>query len=79
MSTTTIVVAPGRSILLGLEFLLAGDIIRTVAVAPTYASAAMLAVIVGIRTFLRDAGQMGSGVDHLDWPERGPAGHARPV
>ncbi|GAA1265913.1 DUF1622 domain-containing protein [Streptomyces aureus] len=42
----------GRSILLGLEFLVAGDIIRTVAVAPTYESVGVLAVIVGIRTFL---------------------------
>ncbi|WP_406259938.1 DUF1622 domain-containing protein [Actinacidiphila glaucinigra] len=42
----------GRSILLGLEFLVAGDIIRTVAVAPTYASVGVLAVIVLIRTFL---------------------------
>jgi uncharacterized membrane protein len=42
----------GRSILLGLEFLVAGDIIRTVAVAPTYASVGVLAVIVVIRTFL---------------------------
>ncbi len=42
----------GRSILLGLEFLVAGDIIRTVAVAPTYASVGVLALIVGIRTFL---------------------------
>jgi uncharacterized membrane protein len=42
----------GRSILLGLELLVAGDIIRTVAVAPTYASVGVLAVIVAIRTFL---------------------------
>ncbi|WP_329165448.1 DUF1622 domain-containing protein [Streptomyces sp. NBC_01717] len=42
----------GRSILLGLEFLVAGDIIRTVAVEPTYAGVGVLAVIVGIRTFL---------------------------
>lgn len=42
----------GRSILLGLEFLVAGDIIRTVAVSPTYASVGVLAVIVAIRTFL---------------------------
>jgi uncharacterized membrane protein len=42
----------GRSILLGLEFLVAGDIIRTVAVAPTYTSVGVLAVIVAIRTFL---------------------------
>lgn len=42
----------GRSILLGLEFLVAGDIIRTVAVTPTFSSVGVLAVIVGIRTFL---------------------------
>jgi len=42
----------GRSILLGLEFLVAGDIIRTVAIEPTYTSVGVLAVIVVIRTFL---------------------------
>jgi uncharacterized membrane protein len=42
----------GRAILLGLEFLVAGDIIRTVAVSPTFRSAGVLAVIVLIRTFL---------------------------
>ena len=42
----------GRSILLGLEFLVAGDIIRTVAVAPTFRSLGVLAGIVVIRTFL---------------------------
>jgi uncharacterized membrane protein len=42
----------GRSILLGLEFLVAGDITRTVAVSPTYESVGLLAVIVAIRTFL---------------------------
>jgi uncharacterized membrane protein len=42
----------GRSILLGLEFLVAADIIRTVAVAPTFRSVGVLAVIVLIRTFL---------------------------
>ncbi len=42
----------GRSILLGLEFLVAGDIIRTVAVEPTFTSVGVLAVIVLIRTFL---------------------------
>jgi uncharacterized membrane protein len=42
----------GRSILLGLEFLVAADIIRTVAVTPTFASVGVLAVIVLIRTFL---------------------------
>ena len=42
----------GRSILLGLEFLVAADIIRTVAVTPTGESVAVLAGIVAIRTFL---------------------------
>ncbi|MDQ6850947.1 MAG: DUF1622 domain-containing protein [Actinomycetota bacterium] len=42
----------GRSILLGLELLVAADIIRTVAVAPTVTSVVLLAGIVVIRTFL---------------------------
>jgi uncharacterized membrane protein len=42
----------GRSILLGLELLVAADIIRTVAVTPTFTSVGVLAVIVVIRTFL---------------------------
>ena len=42
----------GRSILLGLELLVAADIIRTVAVTPTLESVAVLAAIVLIRTFL---------------------------
>ena len=42
----------GRSILLGLEMLVAADIIRTVAVTPTVTSVVLLAGIVVIRTFL---------------------------
>jgi uncharacterized membrane protein len=42
----------GRAIVLGLEFLIAGDIIRTVAVAHTLESVAVLGIIVLIRTFL---------------------------
>ncbi|MDQ3601241.1 MAG: DUF1622 domain-containing protein [Actinomycetota bacterium] len=42
----------GRAILLGLEFLVAGDIIRTVAVSPTFTTVGVLAAIVLIRTFL---------------------------
>lgn len=42
----------GRSILLGLELLVAGDIIRTVAVSPSFTSVGVLAAIVLIRTFL---------------------------
>jgi uncharacterized membrane protein len=48
----------GRAILLGLEFLVAGDIIRTVAVAPTLENVWILALIVLIRTFLSMALQM---------------------
>ena len=42
----------GRAILLGLEILVAADIIRTVAVDPTFGNAGVLAIIVAIRTFL---------------------------
>ncbi|HEY8320134.1 MAG TPA: DUF1622 domain-containing protein [Amnibacterium sp.] len=42
----------GRSILLGLELLVAADIIRTVAITPTLMSVAVLGGIVLIRTFL---------------------------
>jgi uncharacterized membrane protein len=42
----------GGAIVLGLEFLVAGDIIRTVAVDPSLQSVAVLSVIVVIRTFL---------------------------
>lgn len=42
----------GRVLLLGLEVLVAGDIISTVAVEPTLTSVAVLAGIVLIRTFL---------------------------
>ena len=42
----------GRSILLGLEFLIAADIINTVAVRPTHESVIVLGAIVLIRTFL---------------------------
>ena len=42
----------GRVILLGLELLVAADIIRTVAATPTFAGVGILALIVLIRTFL---------------------------
>ena len=42
----------GKSLLLGLEFLVAADIIRTVALNPTLQSVAVLGVLVLIRTFL---------------------------
>lgn len=42
----------GRSILLGLEFLVAADIIATVAIKPSLESVFILGLIVIIRTFL---------------------------
>jgi uncharacterized membrane protein len=42
----------GKSLLLGLEFLVAADIIRTVALSPTLYNIAVLGVLVLIRTFL---------------------------
>lgn len=42
----------GRAILLGLEFLVAADIIRTVSEKPTLQKVVVLAVIVLVRTFL---------------------------
>ena len=42
----------GRGILLGLEFLVAADIIRTVAVTPTLPGVLVLGLVVLIRTFL---------------------------
>ena len=48
----------GRAILLGLEFLVAGDIIRTVVVSPTLDNVVVLGMIVLIRTFLSMALQL---------------------
>jgi uncharacterized membrane protein len=42
----------GRAILLGLELLVAADIIRTVAITPTVESVVVLGAIVLVRTFL---------------------------
>ena len=42
----------GRAILLGLEFLIAGDIIRSVVVDPTLLNIVTLGLVVIIRTFL---------------------------
>ena len=41
----------GRTLLLGLEFLVAADIIRTVALSPTLQNVVILGVLVLIRTF----------------------------
>lgn len=64
----------GRAILLGLEFLVAADIVRTVAIEPTFRSLGVLALIVAIRTFL-------SFVLELEingrWPWQGGAGRTQ--
>ena len=42
----------GKAILVGLELLVAADIIRSVAIDPTFATVGVLGLIVLIRTFL---------------------------
>jgi uncharacterized membrane protein len=42
----------GRAVLLGLEILVAADLIRTIAVQPTLTNLAVLGMLVVIRTFL---------------------------
>jgi uncharacterized membrane protein len=42
----------GKALLLGLELLVAADIIRTVALAPTLPNVLILGVLVVVRTFL---------------------------
>jgi uncharacterized membrane protein len=42
----------GRALLLGLEFLVAADVIRTVALEPTLGNVAVLGLLVLVRTFL---------------------------
>jgi uncharacterized membrane protein len=45
-------IAVGKSLLVGLELLVAADIIRTVALAPTLINVAILSALVLVRTFL---------------------------
>lgn len=49
---TTFKVVIGRGLLLGLEVLLAADIIKTVALEPSFSSLGALGLLVLIRTFL---------------------------
>jgi uncharacterized membrane protein len=42
----------GRSILIGLEILVGADIIRTIAISPTFTSVGVLGLVVVVRTFL---------------------------
>jgi uncharacterized membrane protein len=66
----------GKAILLGLEFLVAADIIRTVAVSPTFRSAGVLALIVLIRTFLSLSLQV-ELEGRLPWRQPVGSGHER--
>ncbi len=62
----------GRAILLGLELLVAADIIKTVAIAPNFTNVGVLALIVLIRTFLSFTLQLEI---EGKWPWQG---HGRP-
>jgi uncharacterized membrane protein len=75
----------GRAILLGLELLVAADIIGTVAVDPTFQNLAVLGLIVLIRTFLSftleveiqgrwpwQAGEVSRGAREKDAPPSSP-------
>ena len=69
----------GRGILLGLEFLVAADIIRTVAVKPSLNGVLVLGLIVLIRTFLSMALEV-ELEGRLPWrkaasPKRGDTSH----
>jgi uncharacterized membrane protein len=70
--------ALGRSILLGLELLVAADIIRTVATTPTLGSVAVLAGIVLIRTFLSWSLEL-EITGQWPWQKRTPAGTSAPT
>ena len=60
----------GRAILLGLEFLVAADIVRTVAITPTFSDVGVLGAIVLIRTFLSVALQVETEA-RWPWQPRG--------
>ena len=60
----------GRAILLGLEFLVAADIVRTVAITPTFSDVGVLGAIVLIRTFLSIALQVETEA-RWPWQPRG--------
>ena len=71
----------GRAILLGLEFLVAADIINTVAVEPTWENVGVLGAVVLIRTFLSFSLEV-EIYGHWPWQEsawreRRRAGHQR--
>jgi uncharacterized membrane protein len=59
----------GKTILLGLEFLVAADIVRTVAIDPTFESVGVLGLLVVVRTFLSFT--LGLEIEGR-WPWQGP-------
>lgn len=67
----------GRSILIGLEFLIAGDIIRTIVVSPTFTNIGILAILVAIRSFLSIELQM-EIEGHWPWQHYARMGSAPP-
>ena len=74
----------GRTIQVGLELLVAGDIIRTVATEPTLTSVAVLGIIVLIRTLLSFSLEVElSGrwpwQKELPWPKRNGPGSTDPA
>lgn len=68
----------GRAILLGLEFLIAGDIIRSVVVDPTLSNVLILGLIVLIRTFLSMTLQL-EVEGCWPWQRRDGTAHAPPT
>ena len=64
----------GRSLLLGLEFLVAGDVVRTVALEPTLTNVGVLGLLVLIRTFL--GWSLAVEIEgRWPWQARAEAGH----
>jgi uncharacterized membrane protein len=68
----------GRAILLGLEILVAADIVRTVAISPTFESVGVLAAIVLVRTFLSFALEV-ELEGRWPWQRRTAVGDEHPV
>jgi uncharacterized membrane protein len=66
----------GRSILLGLEFLVAADIVRTVVEVPSLVNVTVLGMIVLIRTFLSFTLQVDLE-GHWPWQRHGKAAEGR--
>ncbi|WP_245988113.1 DUF1622 domain-containing protein [Sphingobium fluviale] len=68
----------GRSILLGLEFLVAGDILKSLVINPSLDDLLVLAGLILVRTFL----SVSLGVEingHWPWQETAIAARAQPV